>query len=204
MYLKPAGSDAGLCTIVVYARAPTLSSVPRTSAIVEPSSMPSELPRTTTPISRTSRLSAIPRTPFSNSSSSLAIADGKPSTRAMPSPEVKTVPTSSREVADGLKSATNWSSAARISSGLIVSSAMSGCLPSLRELTTGRFEAPSHRSVDDFVADLDPYPADEARVDDDHEVDRTFHLRGERRLEPSFLIGGERVGHDDRRQRSAS
>src|SRR5674476_1423543 len=62
--------------------------------------MPSEMPRTTTPISRTSRLSAIPRTPFSNSSSSLAIADGKPSTRAMPSPEVKTVPTSSRDVAD--------------------------------------------------------------------------------------------------------
>ncbi len=36
MYLKPAGSDAGLCTIVVYARAPALSRVPRTSAIVEP------------------------------------------------------------------------------------------------------------------------------------------------------------------------
>ena len=38
----------------------------------------------------------MPRVPFSNSSSSFAIADGRPSTRAMPSPEVTTVPTSSR------------------------------------------------------------------------------------------------------------
>jgi hypothetical protein len=58
--------------------------------------MPSESPITTTPISRTSRFNAIPSRPFSNSSSSLAMAEGRPSTRAIPSPEVTTVPTSSR------------------------------------------------------------------------------------------------------------
>ena len=44
----------------------------------------------------------MPRVPFSNSSSSFAIADGRPSTRAMPSPEVTTVPTSSRLDASGV------------------------------------------------------------------------------------------------------
>ena len=44
----------------------------------------------------------MPRVPFSNSSSSLAIAEGSPSTRAMPSPEVTTVPTSSRLEVSGV------------------------------------------------------------------------------------------------------
>ena len=35
-YLKPAGSDAGEATIVVYSSAPASSSAPRTLAIVEP------------------------------------------------------------------------------------------------------------------------------------------------------------------------
>ena len=67
-----------------------------------PSSMPSKSPRMTTPISRVSRFSAMPSVPSSNSSSSLAIADGRPATRAMPSPAVATVPTSSLAAADGL------------------------------------------------------------------------------------------------------
>ena len=43
----------------------------------------------------------MPSTPFSNSSSSLAMAEGSPSTRAMPSPEVTTWPTSSRVEVSG-------------------------------------------------------------------------------------------------------
>lgn len=35
-YLKPAGSDAGAATIVVYSRAPASSRAPRTAAMVEP------------------------------------------------------------------------------------------------------------------------------------------------------------------------
>jgi hypothetical protein len=64
--------------------------------------MPSESPITTTPISRMSRFCAMPMVPFSNCSSSLADADGSPSTRAMPSPELITVPTSSRLEASGV------------------------------------------------------------------------------------------------------
>lgn len=40
----------------------------------------------------------MPRVPFSNCNNSLAMAEGRPSTRAMPSPEVTTLPTSSRAV----------------------------------------------------------------------------------------------------------
>jgi hypothetical protein len=60
--------------------------------------MLSKLPSTTTPISRTSRLSETPSVPSSNSSSSLAIVEGRPSTRAIPSPAYETTPTSSREI----------------------------------------------------------------------------------------------------------
>ncbi len=35
-YLKPAGSEAGAATIVVYSSAPASSRAPRTAAIVEP------------------------------------------------------------------------------------------------------------------------------------------------------------------------
>ena len=89
-----------------------------------PSSISLNSPRMTTPISRTSRLSARPRMPFSNTSSSLAIAEGRPSTRAMPSPHSMTVPISSREAPSGSYSWTKRASASRISSGRIVSSAI--------------------------------------------------------------------------------
>ncbi len=89
-----------------------------------PSSISLNSPRMTTPISRTSRLSARPRTPFSNSSSSLAMADGRPSTRAMPSPHSITVPISSRAAPSGSYSWTKRASASLISSGRIVSSAI--------------------------------------------------------------------------------
>ena len=89
-----------------------------------PSSISLNSPRMTTPISRTSRLSARPRTPFSNTSSSLAMAEGRPSTRAMPSPHSMTVPISSRAAPSGSYSWTKRASASRISSGRIVSSAI--------------------------------------------------------------------------------
>ena len=72
-----------------------------------PSSILLKSPRMTTPISRTSRLSARPRVPSSNSSSSLAMAEGRPSTRAMPSPHSATVPTSSVAAASGSYASTN-------------------------------------------------------------------------------------------------
>ncbi len=90
------------------------------SSIFEPS------PRRTTPISRTSRLRATPSRPPSNSSSSLVIAEWRPSTRAMPSPVSMTRPTSSRAV-PGEYAATFRSIASRISSGRIVSSVMVSC-----------------------------------------------------------------------------
>ncbi len=89
-----------------------------------PSSISLNSPRITTPISRMSRLSARPRTPFSNTSSSLAMAEGSPSTRAMPSPHSVTVPISSRAAPSGSYSWTKRASASRISSGRIVSSAI--------------------------------------------------------------------------------
>ena len=86
-----------------------------------PSWIPEGSPKRTAPISETSKLRATPNSPPSNSSNSLVIADGKPSTRAIPSPVSATRPTSSLEVF-GLKLATLRSIALRISSGLIWSS----------------------------------------------------------------------------------
>ena len=59
-----------------------------------------------------------------NSSSSFAMAEGSPSTRAMPSPHSATMPTSSLEAPSGSYAWTKLASASRISSGRIVSSAM--------------------------------------------------------------------------------
>src|SRR5215469_1236948 len=89
-----------------------------------PSSTLAKSPRMTTPISRTSRFSASPRIPPGNSSSSFAIAEGSPSTRAIPSPASATVPTSCLEASSGSYAWTKLARASRISSGRIVSSAM--------------------------------------------------------------------------------
>ena len=71
----------------------------------------------------------MPVVPFSKRNSSLAIAWGRPSTCAMPSPELVTRPTSSGAARSGVKSCTKLSSALRISSELMLSSAMASCLP---------------------------------------------------------------------------
>src|SRR5258705_12335836 len=70
-----------------------------------------------------SRFRATPSVPSSNSSSSLAMVDGRPSTRAIPSPASVTVPTSSR-VVSGVYDDTYRSSAPRMSSEEMVSSAI--------------------------------------------------------------------------------
>ena len=67
----------------------------------------------------------MPSVPSSNSSSSLAITDGRPSTRAMPSIAWATTPVSSRLAASGSYSATKRLSASWMSSGRMVSSVMS-------------------------------------------------------------------------------
>jgi hypothetical protein len=66
----------------------------------------------------------MPRVPSSNSKSSFAMVEGSPSTKAMPSKHSVTVPTSSRVAASGSYAWTKRSSAPRISSGRIVSSAI--------------------------------------------------------------------------------
>jgi len=86
-----------------------------------PSSMPEASPKTMQPISRMSRLRAIPTRPPGNSSSSLAMVAGMPSTKAMPSPAAVTRPTSSR-VTDGRNDSTCLRRALAMSSGLMDSS----------------------------------------------------------------------------------
>src|SRR3954452_7303848 len=144
-----------------------------------PSSILSKSPRTTTPISRVSRFRAMPRVPSSNSSSSLAMADGRPATRAMPSAHCATVPTSSLLAASGLKSSTYFDSASRISSGRIVSSVISSLLScvfekevrwSADQTPSGVVEPAGDGAVDDLVPELDADATDDVRVDHDVEV----------------------------------
>ncbi len=65
----------------------------------------------------------MPSVPSAKRSNSLAIVDGSPSCVAMPSPASVTRPTSSRDAMSGVYDETKRSSASRISSGRIVSSA---------------------------------------------------------------------------------
>ncbi len=78
------------------------------------------------------------KVPFSNFRSSLVIVDGRPSTRAMPSPATTTVPISSRDALPGSYDLTKFAKASRISSGRIVNSAMIFSLPILRALCPRR------------------------------------------------------------------
>src|SRR4051794_23569884 len=175
--------------------------------------MPAKSPRTTTPTSRTSRLSARPRTPLSNSSSSLVMTEGRPSTRAMPSPASVTIPTSSRDTS-GRNSVTYDWMALRISSAEIVSSAMGGVLfpagvvsgvcgrweRSAGQPPAGGFQAVGDAAVDDLVADLDDEAAEHARVDghlqaDGPPVDAAEHLGQSLLLGGGQLDGRRHPGH---------
>ena len=114
----------------------------------------------------------MPSRPFSNSSSSLVIAECRPSTRAMPSPVSVTRPTSSRAVS-GVYEATLRSIASRISSGRIVSSVMCSCSFArlvwsalLADPSPDLFEAVDDGAVEDLVAHLDPDAANHIGIDD--------------------------------------
>src|SRR5215204_14393 len=190
-------------------RKPSPTGTERTSPVRRtgwPSSMPANSPRTTTPISLTSRFSARPSVPSSNSSSSFAIAEGSPSTRAIPSPAIATRPTSSRAAAAGSYDFTKASRASRISSGRIVSSVMvapcsllsdTGSATGQPALDVG--QAGADGSVDHVVADLDLDAADQVGLDDHVELDRTAGLRGQRLLEPFTVLGAQRRRHPDQR-----
>src|SRR6516164_1547304 len=163
-----------------------------------PSSISLNSPRITTPISRTSRLRARPRTPFSNSSSSLAMAEGSPSTRAMPSPASTTVPISSRAAPAGSYSWTKRASASRISSGRIVSSAI--VLPvlsdscagtSARQLAPYGGQAGGRGPVYKFIPDLDRKSTHDRGIDDDIQVNVVPVGGGQRLREPPALARGQ-------------
>src|SRR5580692_9437978 len=180
-----------------------------------PSSISLNSPRMTTPISRTSRLSARPRTPFSNTSSSLAMAEGRPSTRAMPSPHSMTVPISSRAAPSGSYSWTKRDSASRISSGRIVSSAIAlpvfvvryrRSLASQLLALSGRQPAPDvgqatgRGSVYKLIPDLDGKPANHQGIDDDVQVNVVPVGAGQGVGEPPELARGQlgrRADHRD-------
>src|SRR5512142_937290 len=180
-------------------------------------------PRSTTPISRTSRLSATPSSPPWNSSSSLAIAECRPSTRAIPSPASVTRPISSRRVS-GVYEATWRSIASRISSGRIASSVICSLLSPCRRLSVScgppappePRPIPSYQSassprdasprlgesvddgrVDHLVAHRDQRAAQHGRID----LHLQLHLgtveSAKRRGEPGRLPGGERTGDPD-------
>src|ERR1700691_2556419 len=184
-----------------------------------PSSIWLNSPRMTTPISRTSRLSARPRTPFSNTSSSLAMAEGRPSTRAMPSPHSMTVPISSLAAPSGSYSWTKRDSASRISSGRIVSSAIA--LPvlsfvvftacgssasdwvagiSARQLAPHGGQAAGRGPVDKFIPDLDGHSTYHRGIDDDIQVNIVPVGAGQGVGEPPALARGKlgrRADHRD-------
>src|SRR5688572_16645840 len=169
--------------------------------------MPEKSPRTTTPTSRTSRFRARPRTPLSNSSSSLVMTEGRPSTRAMPSPASVTMPTSSREMS-GLYSVTYVWMALRISSAEIVSSAMGRVLfpagmvsgvvgrwgRSAGQAPLGGFQAVGDAAVDDLVAHLDDEAAEHARVHGDLQAHGPAVDPPEHVAQPLLLGGGQHHG----------
>src|SRR5689334_23527613 len=172
-----------------------------------PSSTLLKSPRMTTPISRRSRLSARPRIPPGNSSSSLAIAEGRPSTCAIPSPQSATVPTSCREASSGSYAWTNFARASRISSGRIVSSAMvlsfssasargtpASCGPVPSELG----EPAAQRSVDELIPDLNRHSAHYPGIDDDIQLNAVAVYVRERPGQPLALAGAQLGGdpHD--------
>src|SRR3954447_1798741 len=154
----------------------------------------------------------MPSVPSSNSSSSFAIADGRPETRAMPLAHWATVPTSSLLAASGLKSSTYFDSASRISSGRIVSSVIASLLSvssshacrwsswsrSAGQTTSGVVEPAGDGAVDDLVADLDAEAAEDLRVDDEVEVHRGVVLAAQQLREPALVGGRQRPGDPDR------
>src|SRR6266508_372570 len=179
-----------------------------------PSSMPAASPNTTQPTSRTSRLRATPSSPPGNSSSSLAMVDGMPSTRAMPSPVSVTRPTSSR-VTDGRNDSTCFRRAAAMSSGrmdssvtvalpLVVPAISGGSGPPLgsrhAELLAGQLQPGADAAVEQVVADAHDHRPQNSLIGGAAQVDGPAGDAGEHLGEPGpalvvELDGGAHLGH---------
>src|SRR6266536_960581 len=171
-----------------------------------PSSMVSASPSTMQPIDASSRLKAMPRMPPGNSSSSFAMAPGRPCTMATPSPVAVTRPTCSRSRA-GSKPSTYLRSAAAMSCGEIVRScAILGASPltsssGLHELFPGHLELPPDRPVEHLVSHPGHHAADHAGIDQDAELDLLPSDFMERLGQPPPLILVERNGGPHLRHR---
>src|SRR6266545_4247923 len=179
-----------------------------------PSSIPDSSPNTTQPTSRTSRLRATPSSPPGNSSSSLAMVDGMPSTMAMPSPVSVTRPTSSR-VTDGRNDSTCFRRAAAMSSGrmdssvtvalpLVVPAISGGSGPPLgsrhAELLAGQLQPGADAAVEQVVADAHDHRPQNSLIGGAAQVDGPAGDAGEHLGEPGpalvvELDGGAHLGH---------
>src|SRR5207247_4522280 len=164
-----------------------------------PSSMVSASPSKMQPIESSSRLKAMPSMPPGNSSSSFAIAPGRPSTVATPSPVVVSRPTCSRSRV-GSKPSTYLRSAAAMSFGEIVRScAILGATPlasssALHELFPGHLQLPPDRPVEHLVSHPGHHAADHAGVDQDAELDLLSGDLVERLGQPPPVVFVERNG----------
>src|SRR6266699_5580813 len=169
-----------------------------------PSSMPADSPKMMQPISRRSRLRAVPRSPPGNSSSSLAMADGSPSTWAMPSPASVTRPTSSR-VTVGRNDSTFFLRAAAISSGRMESSvkvfAPSPCssnsaTAALRhaQAFASLLDAAADTAVEHLVPDADDDRPHDPRIHGVAQLDRAAEHPGERLGQARLALGVQRHG----------
>ena len=139
----------------------------------------------TAPIERTSRFSATPSTPPGNDSSSLDIADGRPSTVAMPSPALRDdadlfaghvgrvvgdvvldrgadLVGGDRQLGHRVPVLCPEAQGCCCISHSVVQGAARSCRADLaRQPAPQRFQPPRHAAVDDLVADLHPHAADD-------------------------------------------
>src|SRR5579864_543051 len=120
----------------------------------------SHSPKSATPTWSSSRLNARPTTPWSNSSISSATAFSSPYTRAMPSPMVRTVPTSARSVSTSYCSI-RWRRIDVISSGR----SFKGSPLCPHEVVSQAFQSPADARVDEIRARLQADAAADVRID---------------------------------------
>src|SRR5581483_2011666 len=166
-----------------------------------PSSMWEASPRITQPISSRSRLKARPSTPPGNSSSSFAMARGRPFTRAMPSPASTTRPTSSRST-EGFQLSTFLRSASAMLSGSNVN-AIRSCAPRRSradQALSNVHQASADGPVEHLVSHLGQDPTDDARVDDDLDLHRAADRLGEGGRQARAVLLVQRDGGADLRQ----
>ena len=119
--LPSMGSPSALTTRPIKASPTGIDKMRPVARTTCSSSIPSTEPSTTAPMVSSSRFIARPTVPSANSNSSFTLAEGRPDTRAMPSPTSTTRPTCSAPTV-GLYSVTCLRRASVISLALMVSS----------------------------------------------------------------------------------